>query len=104
MIAPVAKSKHSARNETSLFGPLTAVVRKTLPLDMTGDDQPRPGIGRFQATFLSGPHATGKRPFATIPCPVGPRNSGQSSAFAARTMAKLATSPIQARRTMATFL
>src|SRR5947209_9506774 len=35
----------------------------------------------FQAIFLPGPHSTGSGPVAW-PCPVGPRNCGQLSAWA----------------------
>src|SRR5690349_5118794 len=61
-IFPLAASTHSARNSyavglSSPFG--TAVVRYNLPFNSTGDDQPLPGIGIFQATLVSGPHLTG---------------------------------------------
>src|SRR5438067_1159048 len=45
---------------------------------MTRDDQPPPGMGCFQSTFLVGPHWTGKRPSGTTACPVCPRQSRQS--------------------------
>src|SRR5437667_2540950 len=46
---------------------------------MTGDDQPLPGIRCFQTMFLVLLHSSGSPP-STWPCPVGPRNSGQSAA------------------------
>src|SRR6478609_8892631 len=55
-ILPVATSRQTARSDwPSPLG--TAAVRYTLPLDTTGDDHPLPGIGVFQATFVSGPHS-----------------------------------------------
>src|SRR5438876_784937 len=50
---------------------------------MIGEDQPRPGTACFQTTFFLSLHSVGKLPLATMPCPVGPRNSGQFSARAA---------------------
>src|SRR4051812_6385486 len=53
------------------------------PPTMTGDDQPLPGISCFHVTFFVVSHSTGNLPDGTTPCPVGPRNSGQSSPRAA---------------------
>src|SRR3990172_6011662 len=39
--------------------------------------------------FLSVPHSIGKGPRGTIPCPVGPRNSGQLSAVDGEAIAKV---------------
>src|SRR5689334_5892949 len=47
----------------------------------------------FQATFLAGPHSTGRSTLPALPCPVGPRNSGQSAA----TGVVRAASNVQAR-------
>src|SRR5438876_582530 len=46
-------------------------------------EQPLPSTACFQTTFLSGPHSVGSLPSLTTPSPLGPRNSGQSSAGAA---------------------
>ena len=78
---PVFASRQRALSEWSALRPSpagTAVVRNTLPPAVTGDDQPRPGTGCFQATFLSGLNSTGGRASAAMPCPVGPRNWFQS--------------------------
>ena len=48
---------------------MTAVVRKTLSPQTTGDDQATPGILVFQRTFLPGPHCAGKGEPATTPVP-----------------------------------
>src|SRR5207244_685083 len=49
----------------------------------TGDDQPRPGTSTFHATFVSGPHFSGRAGPVYRPSPSGPRNSIQSPADAA---------------------
>src|SRR5436305_14403908 len=49
------------------------------PSRKTGEDQPRPGMGVFQATFFELDHSTGRLWALEWPCPSGPRNSGQFS-------------------------
>ena len=53
----------------------------------TGEDQPAPGKARFQATFSVELHRTGTSFAGECPCPVGPRNSGQSCAHRVSTTA-----------------
>src|SRR5436190_23668381 len=55
------------------------------PALSTGDDQPSPEMGVFQATFLVLDHCTGTGRLRALECPwpSGPRNCGQSSACAA---------------------
>ena len=60
-----------------------ADVTNTRSSQTTGDDQPCPGIGVFHATFFSSDHSVGTFGSEEMPCPVGPRNRGQFSAFAA---------------------
>src|SRR5579872_4913719 len=50
---------------------------------MTGDDQPRPGIGTFQVIFLRSFQRNGNFPAGACPCPAGPRNCAQSCEGAA---------------------
>ena len=57
-----------------------AVVSHTRPFAMAGDDHPRPATGTFHTTFLVSLHSSGRPRSVEWPCPVGPRNSGQSSA------------------------
>src|SRR5262249_28981555 len=57
----------------------TPVVRKIFPPAITGDDHPLPGSSFRHVTFFVGPHSVGGLPSAW-PCPVGPRNCGQSAA------------------------
>src|SRR5262249_28294860 len=92
-VLPVLASRQSASRARSLVALSligTAVVRYTRPLTTTGDDQPLPGSSCFQATFFVGSHSVGKEPDGTRPWPVGPRNSGQSSACRVGTKQKAA--------------
>jgi hypothetical protein len=56
-----------------------AVVNQTMPSRMTGEDHPLPGNGVFHRTFSVSLQRTGAGCSPTMPCPVGPRNSGQSA-------------------------
>src|SRR5262245_60601904 len=56
-----------------------------------GDDHPLPGMACFQAMCLCLPHVVGSSPFETIPWPVGPRNSGHSSAWTGVARYKMST-------------
>src|SRR5579885_753576 len=77
-ILPVLASRHTRRSDCSRFCPGTAVVSQIRPPTTTGDDQPRPGMGVFQATFLSLLQVSGRSVTVVTPWPVGPRNWGQS--------------------------
>ena len=61
----------------------TAVVRKILSPQMTGEEKPRPGSGMRHAMFLVSLHSRGTSPRA-IPSLLGPRQRGQSSSAANR--------------------
>src|SRR5437867_698243 len=50
------------------------------PAETSGEDQPFPGIFCFQAIFFVGLQWSGRCSALATPCPVGPRNSGQSCA------------------------
>src|SRR5260221_13120314 len=50
------------------------------PPTTTGDDHPCPGTSIFHATFFVVLHSVGTPVEVDNPCPVGPRNWGQSSA------------------------
>jgi hypothetical protein len=57
---------------------LTTVVRKTRLFETMGDDQPRPGISVFQATFSVADQRSGNPGASETPRASGPRNWGQS--------------------------
>ena len=57
-------------------------MSQSRPSATTGDDHPRPGTGVFQVTFSVSLHSSGTTASAAWPCPVGPRNCGQSPARA----------------------
>src|SRR5262249_19364262 len=57
-----------------------AVVTKTRSPWTIGDERPSPGRAVFQATFSVALHRSGRSAPAYSPCPVGPRNRGQSPA------------------------
>jgi hypothetical protein len=59
-----------------------AVVNHTRRCATIGEDHPRPGTAVFQAMFCVSLHSTGRPRAAESPCPVGPRNCGQSWAYA----------------------
>ena len=71
---PVATSNAIARSEMPRCS--TAVVSHTLPFATTGEDQPRPGSGRFPSDVRASPHSSGRPRSAECPCPPGPRNCG----------------------------
>ena len=52
---------------------------------MTGEDQPNPLMGVFQATFSVSLQVIGSPVSMECPCPSGPRNCGQSAAAAEET-------------------
>ncbi|MGV2339919.1 MAG UNVERIFIED_CONTAM: hypothetical protein LVR18_39975 [Planctomycetaceae bacterium] len=58
----------------------TTVVKKTLPPQTTGDDQPRPGKSRFHATFSVADQTSGKPLPNATPAAPGPRNCGHTDA------------------------
>jgi hypothetical protein len=53
---------------------------KILFCQITGDDDPRPGIATFHLTFLVRLHSVGGDPSAAAPFPVGPRQCVQLAA------------------------
>ena len=55
-------------------------VSHTCPSAMTGDDQPSPGTGTFQAIFFDSLHSSGSSVSDEYPWPLGPLNCGQSLA------------------------
>jgi hypothetical protein len=72
------------------------VVMKTRSPQTTGPAWPSPTSGAFQATFsaFSPPHWTGRVLSAVTPMPVGPRNWGHSSDWAAEPRtARIAAAP-----------
>ena len=73
---------------------LTAVVTQTRPPATTGDDHPSPGTRVFHTTLRDSLHSNGTPRSVEWPWPVGPRNSGQSSARTAN--------PLTNRRRMMT--
>ena len=61
--SPVRRSAASTRRLAPLPDAAgTAVVTQTLPPATTGDDQPLPGSGAFQATFFSSDQVVGSAP------------------------------------------
>ena len=74
-IAPLFRSIEIARSD---FPSSVAVVSQMRSPWTTGDDQPFPGIATFQRTFLFSLHVNGSPVSSETPCPVGPRNCGQS--------------------------
>src|SRR6185436_16169913 len=76
-IAPVFRSTEIARND---FPSSVAVVSQIRSPWTTGDDHPFPGIATFQRTFFVSLHVSGSPCSSDTPCPVGPRNCGQSEA------------------------
>src|SRR6185436_20498578 len=74
-IAPVFRSTEIARND---FPSSVAVVSQMRSPWTTGDDHPLPGIATFQRTFFVSLHVSGSPCSSDTPCPVGPRNCGQS--------------------------
>ena len=74
----------------SPFGPLPFTARmadghiQLIEEETAGDDHPDTGSTVFQATFSVPLHRTGTFLAGEMPCPVGPRNSGQSCARTAR--------------------
>ena len=52
-------------------------MRKILFSQTTGEDQPSPGIGVFQAMFSVSLHLVGSLFSDETPCLVGPRKPGQ---------------------------
>src|SRR5262249_31185773 len=67
----------------------TAVSRKILSPQITGDDDPRPAISTFHRTFFVSLHSTGGSAVVDTPFANGPRHCGQY--FSA--VASLATPP-----------
>src|SRR5687767_5062646 len=55
---PLEASTQSARSVVDVLSPV-AVVRYSFPPTCTGDDQARPGIGVFHATFFVVSHSVG---------------------------------------------
>src|SRR6185503_6376075 len=76
-MAPVFRSTEIARND---FPSSVAVVSQMRSPWTTGDDHPFPGIATFQRTFFVSLHVSGSPCSSDTPCPVGPRNCGQSEA------------------------
>ena len=74
MIFPVLKSTLIAESSVPFVVAVLSQMRFPSP---TGEDQARPWIGVFQAIFSVSDHFSGNAEALTIPCPVGPRNSGQ---------------------------
>ena len=79
-VAPLATSYASSRSDVPASRSVTAVVSHASPPAITGDDQPRPGTGTFQVTFSVSLQVSGTDASGACPCPVGPRNCGQSLA------------------------
>jgi hypothetical protein len=57
-----------------------------------GDDQPRPGISAFHATFVAADHCSSRFVLVVVPRASGPRNCGQ---FASRATALAEARPPQ---------
>jgi len=76
-IAPVFRSTEIARNDLPSS---VAVVSQMRSPWITGDDQPFPGMGTFHRTFVVSLQFSGSPCSSDVPCPVGPRNCGQSEA------------------------
>ncbi len=75
----------------------TAVVSQTCRSSTTGDDQPRPGSGVFQATFSVSLQVSGRwRAAGACPWPSGPRHCGQGMSSAAWIVAELTPQSRQA--------
>src|SRR5262245_43046369 len=82
-ILPTTSAMYSPLRGGLVFWSLTTAVRKILSPQTIGDDQPRPGMPVFQATFLVVSQVSGRlEPLATAPC--APRNCGQLSSACAR--------------------
>jgi hypothetical protein len=62
---------------------LVAVVRKTLPSAMMGDDQPRPGTSVFHSTFWVVDQWRGRWSLVEVGTAAGPRKPGQGGSVAA---------------------
>src|SRR5882724_4028553 len=58
---------------------LMAVVRNTRSPQTIGEDQPRPGISTFHATFSVADQWSGKFVLVATPRAPGPRNCGQET-------------------------
>src|SRR6185503_9638720 len=76
-MAPVLRSTQIARRD---FPSSVAVVSQMRSPRIAGEDHPLPGIAIFHLTFFDSLQVRGSPRSSEIPCPVGPRNSGQSSA------------------------
>src|SRR5262245_51678345 len=76
MILPESRSTHTTDSSVP-FG-FADVIQISRP-KMTGDDQPRPGIPVLLFTLFVSLHVTGKSFASETPCPLGPRNCGQSA-------------------------
>src|SRR5215813_10643842 len=74
-MAPLFRSTEKARED---FPSSVAVVSQIRSPWTTGDDQPRPGIGTFQRILEVSLQLSGRPCSSEVPCPVGPRNCGQS--------------------------
>src|SRR5947209_4862235 len=68
--------KYSPFLATSGLPSLTTEVRKTLSPQRMGDDQPLPGMGVFQATFLVVLQVSGRLAPSPTPAACLPRNCG----------------------------
>src|SRR5436309_12446923 len=80
-ILPLLASRQSARREGLPFSvAITAVVTYRRPPRNTGEDQPTPEISARQTMFEELPQFSGTFRALEIPCPLGPRNWGQSTA------------------------
>src|SRR6266545_5090646 len=79
-------------------------VRKMRSPQTHGVDSPRPGMGHFQTTFLSGPHSVGRFFSAEWPSFLGPRHCGQLSAEAGVIAKATSAKGSKSRRVMGKFL
>src|SRR4051812_45997968 len=84
-ILPVPASTQSAK---SSFPSCVALVSQTRSPATAGDDHDLPWIGVFHLTFSVSLHVTGTFLASLTPCPVGPRNCGQSAVAAKAQEAK----------------
>ena len=66
-----------------------AAVSHTRPSAITGDDHPEPLTRTFHETFLLSLQLSGRPVSVEWPWPVGPRNSGQSAAYATSLNARI---------------
>src|SRR5262245_40001199 len=67
----------------------TAAVRKILSPQITGDDQPQPGISAFQTTFSVVLQVSGSVSPSAKPSTCAPRNCGQLIVSADTTFAEM---------------